>query len=140
MLRAEPRFCHEELNTQTSMRFPYKKGSPNFGQKTRTYDSQQQKKKKKEKKKDKKRKKTIQNVGFAVQADHWISKIRKGDILKKLRQGTKNNKKLRNMKVVVITIVVGAHLTIPNVWLGAGRLENRRTSKDRPNYSIIKIK
>ena len=68
-------------------------GSPNLGQKTRSYNNQQ-------------KKRTRKVVDFAVPADPWI----------KLKESEKNKyqdlarelEKLWNMKVSVIPIVIGA--------------------------------
>ena len=49
-------------------------------------------------------------------------------------------KKLRNMKVTVIRIILGALGTV-STWIntGTGRLGNKRTSGDYPNNSIDKL-
>ena len=47
-------------------------------------------------------------------------------------------KKLWNMKVSIIPIVIGALGTVTKE-LVHGRLENKSTSRDHPNYSIIEI-
>ena len=44
------------------------------------------------------------------------------------------------MKVTVIPIVIGALGMIPKrLGKGPGRVGNRRTSSDHPNYSMLKI-
>ena len=73
----------------------HKNGSPNLGQRTRPYNNQQKKKKK--------RKKIYKIVDFAVPADHRIKlkECRKRDLAREM-------KKLRNMKVTIVPIVIGA--------------------------------
>ena len=44
------------------------------------------------------------------------------------------------MNMTVSPIITGALGTIPKVVIkGTGKLRNKRTNGDRPNYSIIKI-
>ena len=47
-------------------------------------------------------------------------------------------KMLRNMKVSVIPVIIGALGTIPEgfVRAGAGRVGNRRTSRDHLNFNL----
>ena len=49
-------------------------------------------------------------------------------------------KKLWNMKAALIPVVTGALGTIPKSLVKkAGKVGNRRTTRDRPNYSIVEI-
>ena len=49
-------------------------------------------------------------------------------------------KKLRNMKMTAIPIVIGALMTVTKGLVkGTGELRNKRTSGDHPNYSIIEV-
>ena len=49
-------------------------------------------------------------------------------------------KKLWNVKVTVIPIVIGALGSITKrIGKGTGRFRNQRTSRDHPDYSITKI-
>ena len=88
--------------------------SPNLGQKTRSYNNQQQqkkKKKKKEKKKRKKKKRTCKIVDFAVPADHRI-KLKECEKKDRYLDLAKELKKLWNMKVTIVPIVIGAFGTV----------------------------
>ena len=70
-------------------------GSPNLGQKTRTYDNQQ-------------KKRTCEIVNFAVPADHRIKSKeneKKDNLAREL-------KILWNMKVTITPIVIGAFGTV----------------------------
>ena len=78
-----------------------------FGQKTRPYNSQQQKKKKKKKKK----KRICKIVDFAVPADHRI-KPKECEKKDKYLDLARELKKLWNMKVTIVAIVIGAFGTI----------------------------
>ena len=80
---------------------------PNLGQKTRPYNNQQQKK---EKKKEKK-KKTCKIVNFAVPADHRI-KLKECEKRDKYLDLSRELKKLWNMKVTIIPIVIGVFVTV----------------------------
>ena len=84
-----------------------------------------------------KKKRSCRIVDFTVPTDHRI-KLKEN---KKISTSTllKNWKKLWNVKVTVIPIVIGALGTIPRVSKETRGVENKRTSGDHPNYSIIKI-
>ena len=87
------------------MRLWHTNGSPNHGQKTRPYNNQQQQKKKK-KKKRKKEKRICKIVDFAVPADHRI-KLKECEKKDKYIDLARELKKLWNMKVKMIPIVIG---------------------------------
>ena len=74
-------------------------GSSNFGQKTRPYNKQQRKKK------------TRKIVDFIVQADHRI-KQKESEKKDKYLDLAREFKKLLNMKVKIIPIVIGAFGTV----------------------------
>ena len=70
-------------------------GSPNFGQKTQPYNNQQ------------KKKKICKIVDFAVPADHRI-KLKKCEKRDKYFDLARELKKIWNMKLTIIPIVIGA--------------------------------
>ena len=70
--------------------------SPNIGQKTRTYNNQQQKKKKK---------RICKIVDFAVLDDHRI-KLKECEKKDKYLDFARELKKLWNMKVTIVPIVI----------------------------------
>ena len=76
-------------------------GSPKLGQKTRPYNNQKQKQKKK----------ICKIVDFAVPADHRI-KLKKCEKRDKYLDFARELKKLWNMKVTILPIVIGAFGTV----------------------------
>ena len=74
-------------------------GSPNLGQKTRLYNNQQ------------KKKRTYKIVDFTVPADHRI-KLKECEKKDKYLNLARELKKLWNMKVTIIPIVIGAFGTV----------------------------
>ena len=70
-------------------------GSPNLGQKTRPYNNQPQKKK------------ICKTVDFALAADHRI-KLKECEMRDNYLNLARELKKLWNMKVAIIPIVIGA--------------------------------
>ena len=112
-------------HAETPVELWYTNGSPNLGPKTRPYNNQQQ---------NKKKNKICKIVDFAVPADHRI-KLKKCekrdkyfDLARELR------KKLWNMQVTIIPIVIGAFGTVTK---GSGGFGSWRPSGDHPNNSII---
>ena len=100
MVYAQPSTCPRKLHAQTPMGLWHTNGSPNLDKKTRLYNNQQRKKKKEKLwtllsrlkvEKKKKRKKKIKDKYF--------------DFAREL-------KKLWNMKVTIIPIVIGAFGTV----------------------------
>ena len=88
-------------------------GSPNLGQKTRPNND----------KKTKKQTRTCKIVDFAVLADHWI-KLKKCEKKDKYLDLTRELKKLWNMQVTIIPIVIGAFGTVTKgLLMGQGDLE-----------------
>ena len=78
-------------------------GSPNLGQNTRPYNSQQ--------------KKIICKIAdFAVLTDHWI-KLKECEKKDKYLNLARELKKLWNMKVTIIAIVTGAFGTVTKLLL-----------------------
>ena len=75
-------------------------GSPNLGQKTRPNNNQQ-----------KQKKRTCKIVDFAVPADHWI-KLKECEKKDKYLDLARELKKLWNMQVTIIPIVIGAFGTV----------------------------
>ena len=85
----------------------YTHRSPNLGQKNRPYNNQQQKKKR-----------NCKIVDFAVKAAHRIN-LKKCEKEDKYLDLAKEFKKLWNMKVTIVPIVIGAFGTITK-WLLKG--------------------
>ena len=94
MVYAQPRICNVEWDTQTSVGFWYTNGSPNLGQTTRPSDSQQ-------------KKRTYQIVYVDVSADHRVA-LKESEMKDKYLCLARELKKLWNMKVTVIVIVISA--------------------------------
>ena len=84
----------------------HKNGSPNLGQKTRPYNNKQ---------KQKKKRKSEKINDFAVPADHRI-KLKECEKKYKYLDLARELKKLWNMKVALIPIVIGAFGTVTKVW------------------------
>ena len=100
MVYIQPSTCTRKWHTQTPMGLWHTSGSPNFSQKTRPYNNQQQKKEE-----------NLQNVDFAVPADHRI-KLKESEKRDKYLDFARELKKLWNMKVTIIPIVIGAFGTV----------------------------
>ena len=90
---------YNNRQAQTLLRLWYTNGSPNIGPKTRPYNSQQQKKK------------ICKIVDFSVPADHRI-KLKECEKRDKYLDLVRQLKKLWNMKVTIIPIVIGAFGTV----------------------------
>ena len=84
-----------ENDTQTPAGLWHTHGSPNLGQKTRPYNNQQQKKR------------ICIIVDFAVPADHRI-KLKECEKKDKYHDLTREFKRLWNMSVTIVPIVIGA--------------------------------
>ena len=98
MVYAKPRTCPRKWYTQTPVGLWYTNGSPNLGPKTRSYNNQQ-------------KKRICKIVDFAVPADHRI-KLKECEKRDKYLDLARELKKLWNMKVTVMPIVVGAFGTV----------------------------
>ena len=98
MAYTQPSTCPKKWHTQTPMGLRYKNGSPNIGQKTRPYNNQQ-------------KKRICKIVDFAVPADHKI-KLKECEKRDKYLDLARELKNLRNMKVIIIPIVIGAFGTV----------------------------
>ena len=79
----------------------YTNGSPNLSPKSRSYNNQQKKKKKR----------ICKIIDFAVPADHRI-KLKECETRDKYLDLARELKKLWNMKVTIIPIVIGAFDTV----------------------------
>ena len=102
-------------------------GSPNLSQTTEPYNNQQKKKKKKKKKR---------TVDFAVQAD-YREKLKESEKMDKYLDLARKLKKLWNMKVTVISIVIGALGTVTKGLIKG--IEDLEIGGDNPNYCIAEI-
>ena len=110
---------------QNSLRFWDTNRSSNIGQKTRPTD------KKKEK---------LSNNEICHSAGLQNENQRKRTEIQVLRVCQRIKKKLWNMKVMMIPILIGARRTISKgLMRSSARVGNRRTSWDHPNYGIVKI-
>ena len=96
MVYAQPSTCPRKWHTQTPMGLWYTNGSPNIGQKTRPYNNQQ---------------KICKIIDFAVLADNRI-KLKECEKRDKYLDLARELKKLFNMKVAIIPIVIGAFGTV----------------------------
>ena len=72
-------------------------------------------------------------MDFAVPADHRV-KLKESEKNDKYFNLTRELKKLWNMKMTIIPIVIGAFGTVTKGLIKSiGGLENKRTSGDHPN-------
>ena len=94
-------------------------GSPNLGQTTRPYDNLQ-------------KRENLQNCGLSCPADHRV-KLKEGEKRDNYLDLARELKKLWNMKVTIIPIVIGPH----KIGTRIGGLGNNGTRGGCPNYSII---
>ena len=124
MVYARPRTSPRKWYTQTPVGLWYTNGSPNLGPKTRSFN----------KINNKKKKKICKIVDFAISADHRIKlkECEKRD--KYLDLARELKKKLWNMKVTIILIMIGAFGTVTKGLLKG--LEDLEVG-DHPNNSII---
>ena len=99
MVYAQPSACPWKWHPQTPIGLWYTNGSPNLGQKTRPYINQ------------KKKKKICKIVDFASPADHRI-KLKECEKRDKYLDLARELKKLWNMKVTIIPIVIGVFGTV----------------------------
>ena len=99
MVYAQPSTCPRKWQSQTPVGLWYTNGSPNLGPKTRSDNNQQQ------------RKKICKIVDFAVPADHRI-KLKECEKRDKYFDLARELKRLWNMKVTIIPIVIGAFGTV----------------------------
>ena len=101
MVYTQPRIRSRKWDAQSSRGFWDTNGSPNLGQMTRLSDRQQKKKKKK------KKKKPCQIEDFVVPADPRV-KLKESEKRDKYLDLAWELKKLWNIKVMAIPIVIGA--------------------------------
>ena len=98
MVYAQPSICPREWNTQTPLGLWHTNGSPNLGQKIRAYYNQQ-------------KKENLQNCGFCCPG--WPQKKTESEKKDKyLDLARELKKKLWNMKVTIIPIMIGAFGTV----------------------------
>ena len=85
-----------------------------------------------------KKKRTCKIVDFAVPADHRI-KLKECEKKDKYLDLARELKKLWNMQVTIIPIVIGAFGTVTTglITKGTGEFGSWRRSGDHPNYYII---
>ena len=84
-----------------------------------------------------KKKRTCKIVDFAIPADHRI-KLKESEKKNKYLDLAREMKKLWNLKVTIIPIVIGALVTITKrIIKGTGGLWSWRTSGDHLNYDIV---
>ena len=95
MVFVQPYICPEEWDTKTPMRLWHKNGSPNLVQTTGPYNNQQQKKR------------NCKIVNFALPADHRV-KLKEREKKDEYLDLAWELKKLWNMKVTSIPLVIGA--------------------------------
>ena len=82
---------------------------------------------------------TSQIKEFAVPVDHRV-KLKENEKRDKFLDLARELKKLWNMKVTVILMIIGALGTVTKGLIqGQVDLEMKRTRGDSPNYCIIKI-
>ena len=124
MVCAQTRICPKEWHTQTPLGFWDTNGSPNLGQTTRPYNNHR-------------KERTWRIVDFAIPADH-IVEWKKCQKRNKYLDLVRELKKLWNMKVAIISIVIGALGTVTK-GLVQGPKDLGMTSGDSPNYSIVEI-
>ena len=99
MVYANPSIFPREWHTKTPMGLWYTNGLPNLGQKTKPYNNLQ------------KKKRICKIVDFAVPADHRI-KLKECEKRDKYLDLAIELKKLWNMNVTIIPIVIGAFGTV----------------------------
>ena len=109
----------------------YTNGLPNLGQKTRPYSNQQ-------------KKKICKIVDFAVPADYRI-KLKECEKRDKYLDLVRESKKLWNMKVTIIPIVIGAFGTVTKELLKGredlevgGRVETIQTTALLKTASMLR--
>ena len=125
MVYAQPKISPGEWHTPTPLVFWHPNGSLNHGQTTRPYNNKQQKKRR-----------TCKIVDFPVPVDHRV-KLKESEKKDKYLDLARELKKLWNMKVTFILIVIGAIDTVTKyINKGTGGLGNKRTSGDHRNYCI----
>ena len=105
MVCAQPRICAREWDAQTPLGFRETNRPPNLCQTTRFYNNQQKKKKRK------KKKRTCRIVDFAVPANYRV-KLKEWEKRDKFHDLARELKKLWNMKVTIIPIVIDALGTV----------------------------
>ena len=90
---AQPTICPGKWDSQTPLGFWDTSGSPNLAQTTLSYNNY-------------KKERTRRIVDFVVPADHWVD-LKECRKMEKYLDLARNRKKLWNMKVTIIPIVIG---------------------------------
>ena len=79
-------------------------------------------------------------MNFAVLRDNRTKiKIKKRQERQVHRPCQRTKKKLWNVKVTVMPIIIGRFESPPKLCTEAGRVKNEKASRGHPNYSIVKI-
>ena len=127
MVYAQPSICPGEWDTQTPIGFWLTNGSLNLSQTIRPYNNQQQK-----------------IVVFSVLVNHWV-KLKEIEKKDKYLDFAREWKKLWNMKVTFIPIVIGALGTVTEGLLKGledleirGRLETIQTTTLLRSFIILR--
>ena len=126
MVHALPRICHRERDARNSLRFWDTNRSSNLGPTIEPSDSQ---KKKKKKKKKEKKEGNLRNSGLC--ANHRV-KQKENEKRYKYQELARELKKLGNMKVTEILIVIGALGTVTK-----GLVQGLEDSEMRRRVEII---
>ena len=84
------------------------------------------------------KKRTCRIVKVAVPAEHRV-KLKDSEKRDMYLDLARELKKLWNMKATVIPINISALVSHQRIGTGTGRLGNKRTSGDHPNYRIVEI-
>ena len=123
MVYAQPRIFPGEWDAQTHLEILKTNGSLKLSHTTRPYNIQQ-------------KKENLLN-GWLCWAGWSRSKIERSEKKDKYQYLAREFKKLWNMKVTMIPIVIST--VTKGLVTRTGGLGNKKTSRDHPNYNIIKI-
>ena len=126
MVYAQHRICPGEWHTQIPMEFCSTYGSPIIGQMTRPTNNQQQKKR------------TCRIVDFAVLANHK-AKFKESEKKDNSVNLAWELKKLWNMKVIIIPIVIGAFSTVTE-GLVQGQVDLEITERVEAIQTIVLLR
>ena len=77
-------------------------------------------------------------VNFAIPSDHRV-KLKEREKKDEYLNLARNLKKLLNMKMKILPIVISALGTVTKDWQKNRGLGNKRTRGDNPNYSLVEI-
>ena len=127
MVYAQPRICPREWKAQTPLGFWETNGSPNLGQRARSYNDQQEKKKKKKKKREL----------AELWTTEWNWKNGKDGLVPRL--SWRIEKAVEHESDGDTSCNWCSWHSHQRISTKTGGLENNRTSGDHPNYCIIEI-